>query len=201
MKISPPASSSASSASIESEDSKFQLASDEGMGEEEQTLEGSRAPRKDTGLSSCVVQLVQANERLTMQILDLQESLSISHIKRSVFQEESSKLSKESFSLNKEKQADTMQISELQESLALALNEHNEFQEENSNLLKAIVILRDAKRRAEATVQILEHQTSLALSFQEENSKVLREVACLKNAMEAEVRTLFMIISMISSRW
>jgi hypothetical protein len=242
MKISPPASSSASSASIESVDSKFQLASDEGMGEE-QNLEGSRASRKDTGLSNCVVQLVQANERLTMQILELQESLSVSHIGRNVFQEESSKLSKESFSLNKEKQADTLQISELQESLALARNERNEFQEENSKLLKANAILKDAKKTeatvqiselqeslalnrkerndvqeenskllrvnvilkdaktAETTVKILEHQTSLALSFQEVNSKLLREVACLKNAMEAEVRTLFMRILMISSRW
>jgi hypothetical protein len=235
MKISPPASFPASSASIESEDLTFQLASDEGIGEE-QKLEGSRAPRKDTGLSNCVVQLVQANERLTMQILELQESLSVSHIERNVFQEENSKLSKESFSLNKEKQADTMQISELQESLALARKERDEFQEEDTKLLRANIILKDAKT-AEATVKMLELQESLALDrkerneFQEENSKLLKanvilkdakaaeatveilehqtsltnkllsEVACLKDAMKAEVRTLFMRISMISSRW
>jgi hypothetical protein len=195
MKISPPASFSASSASIESEDSKFQLASDEGIGEE-QKLEGSRGPKNDTNLSNCIVQLVQANERLTMQILELQESLSVSNDERNVFQEESSKLSKETVSLNKEKQADTMQILELQESLALARKERinfqeenakslaldrkerNDFQEGNSQLLKANAILKDAKA-AEATVEIVELQESLALAqkerddFQEENSKLL----------------------------
>jgi hypothetical protein len=59
--------------------------------------------------------------------------------------------------------------------ITLAREERNNFQEENSKLLKENVILKDAKT-AKATVKILEHQTSSAISFQEENSELLREV-------------------------
>ncbi len=76
--------------------------------------------------------------------------------------------------------------------ITLALKERDDFQEENSKLLKNFIL--KYEKTAEATVKILEHQTLLT-------NKLLSEVDCLKNAMEAEVRALFMRMSKISSRW
>jgi hypothetical protein len=131
----------APSASIGSEDSMTQLTLfDQGIGEGQAETSMSQGVVQ---LVRATVQLAQANERLTMQLLEVQESLALVRKDRNEFQEENTRLLKNIATLEEAKITD-----------ASTIQGTSELREEYSNLVKEVASLKAVKKAEVSTFRM-----------------------------------------------